>query len=357
MNDSPVFADEHHNPVARPTFLQRPIVQRMLPVGVSIVFHLAIVGLALLTYQAVQVVLRTPAVNQTIIPESTMVTDEAGTRLKGPPLDANRLPAQDFQPDVPVTSEGWSTSVDHNLAKVLGGGGSGSEQAESMIGIGAAGGIGGRGRSWGPGVSDAKGPGTGDGGPTAPFGVPGGGGGGDASIFSPTIGQQGAHKIVFVCDASGSMMDKFDPLKQELRRAIDRLKLSQAFNVIFFQEGAAATASASGLLMANSNNRNRAYQFLDEASLSANSNPIPGIELAFKQSPELIYLLTDGEFPNNDEVLAVLRKLNAQKQVKINTIAFAEEGQEGEAYVQVLKQIAAENAGAFWFVAGLSALR
>ena len=61
----------------------------------------------------------------------------------------------------------------------------------------------------------------------------------------------------------------------------------------------------------------------------------------------MIYILTDGDFPNNAQVLEELRKLNKDKRVKINTIAFMDRG---EAYEKLLKQIADENGGAFKFV-------
>ena len=59
------------------------------------------------------------------------------------------------------------------------------------------------------------------------------------------------------------------------------------------------------------------------------------------------YILTDGDFPNNDQVIAEIRRLNKDKKVKINTIAFMDRG---EAYEKLLKQIADENGGLFKFV-------
>jgi hypothetical protein len=46
------------------------------------------------------------------------------------------------------------------------------------------------------------------------------------------------------------------------------------------------------------------------------------LRLALSQKPKLIYLLTDGAFDDNDLVVAELRKMNAAKKTRINTIAF-----------------------------------
>jgi hypothetical protein len=56
-------------------------------------------------------------------------------------------------------------------------------------------------------------------------------------------------------------------------------------------------------------------------------------------------MLTDGDFPNNDEIIQEIRKLNASKKVKINTIAFGEDTEQN--FHKFLKQIADENGGLF----------
>ena len=57
--------------------------------------------------------------------------------------------------------------------------------------------------------------------------------------------------------------------------------------------------------------------------------------------------LAPGDFPNNAAVLEEIRKLNAGKGVRINTIAFMDRGEE---YEQLLRTIAEENGGVFKFV-------
>ena len=86
------------------------------------------------------------------------------------------------------------------------------------------------------------------------------------------------------------------------------------------------------------------------SSTASNSDPIPAIKLVFSQRPQLIYLLTDGAFDDNDAVVAEIRKLNANKGMKINTIAFfSPQAPESERKPceDVLRTIASENGGQF----------
>jgi hypothetical protein len=333
------------------SFWQKPWVQSVLPFATSLLFHAGLVLLAIVTYKAAEQIVQVVK-EQIIIPDATIVEGAEVGGIPNPGLggDPNRPAAQDEYPDVSVTSDGWAEKPSDQLNQTLMGGGSGENEGESVIGIGGNTSIGGRGRGMGSGSGDGTGSGTGDGGgPLAPFGVPGGGGG--IGPKSPFMGVSGnARMVAYVCDATGSMMQKFDLLKIEIRRAVDTLRPIQAFNVIFFQEDDALAASKAGLMMANADNKRRTYDFLDEVSMGPQSNPIPGIRLAFQQKPQLIYLLTDGEFPNNDEVIRTLRELNKEKLVKINTIAFANPGEENEEYVKILKQIASEHGGVFRFV-------
>ncbi|HSI35116.1 MAG TPA: VWA domain-containing protein, partial [Tepidisphaeraceae bacterium] len=214
--------------------------------------------------------------------------------------------------------------------------------------IGASSGAFGKGSGAGSGSGDKLGGGTGDGGGAlAPFGVPGGGGG--IGPKSPFMGVSGnAMKVVYLCDSSGSMMTKFDTLRQELQKAVDGLRPVQAFDIIFFSEDS-YIAYDKQLMQAVPENKRKAYEFLEKTFCRGSSDPVPGIKAAFATNPQLIYMLTDGDFPNNTAVIEEIRKLNQgrQQKVKINTIAFMDRGEE---YEKLLKQIADENGGMFKFV-------
>ena len=69
--------------------------------------------------------------------------------------------------------------------------------------------------------------------------------------------------------------------------------------------------------------------------------------MAFAQHPELIYFLTDGDFPDNNAVLWRVREMNRNRAIKINTIAFVGESDNDKEFINVLTTIAKENGGVF----------
>ena len=334
------------------SFMRQPWVQNVLPLATSLALHLGIVALAFATYKVVDTVV-TVVKEQIIIPDATIVEGAEVGGIPNPGLggDPNLAAAQDQIQEV-QSSEGWAEKPNQTLSQSIMGGGAGEGASESVIGIGA-GGLG-SGKGIGSGKGSGSGAGTGDGGgPLAPFGVPGGGGG--MGPKSPFMGISGnARMVCYVCDASGSMMNKMVSLKNELKKAIDVLKPIQAFNIVFFQRDQ-YDALGKSLVMATPDNKRRAYDYLDQVSGQGETDPIPGLELAFKQKPQLIYLLTDGDFPDNNAVIQRIKELNKDKKVKINTIAFVDKGGSQDSltqsFVNVLKQIAADNGGMFKFVA------
>ena len=324
------------------SFWQEPWVQNALPLVTSLLVHAGLILLGLLTYTAYQAAV-TVSQEQVIVPDAAIVEGDVGG-IPNPGLDGDptRPAASDLVPEN-SQSEGWNRLPSKSLqAAVLGG--SGDTAADTIIGIGA-------GMSMGKGKGVGIGSGDGEG-AAAPFGVPGGGRG--IGPKSPFMGVSGnAKTVVYVCDASGSMIGlPFDLLKIELRKAVEVLVPIQAFNIIFFQEGDAAALSNT-LVVANPNNKQKAYQYLQEVRERAMSDPIKSLRLAFAQQPQLMYMLTDGAFDDNEAVINEIRKLNTGKKTRINTIAFFSPDQqtaERKACEDVLRTIASENGGLFKIV-------
>jgi len=323
----------------RLTFFQQPMVQNVLPLVTSLALHLGLIligVLALKTYQTFVTVSQ----EQIIIPDATMAEGAEIGGVPNPGLgpDPTRAGAQDQIQD--QAAQGWATTPTQSLeANTMGG--TGEQVSTSMIGAGP--GVAGSG-------STGSGPGSGEaGGSLAPFGPPGGGGGlGPPSRFLGSGGN--ARLICYVCDASGSMLGApFDLLKIELQKSINSLQVSQGFNMIFFQQ-AKFESFSQNLVLANQANKTKAGEFLQTLSLASNSDPMPGIRFAFQQKPQLIYLLTDGSFPDNQAVIEECKKLNAGKQVKINTIAFFSPNKDPadrKLCEDLLRTIAADSGGLF----------
>jgi hypothetical protein len=332
-------------------------VQNVIPFLTSFSIHIGAIFLGMITYKTVATVVQSSQ-NQVVIPTAE-ITDQKTPELLGfvgvprprfmdlPDLadghfgfdnDPSKMATQNKIMDPKVTGYG------EDLGKVtlMNAGGGVGDTPVSIIGIGLATG---KGRGLGSGTGDSNG--SGDGGfGVAPWGV---GGGGDRdhlpTIFADPKNKM-ARKIVFVCDASGSMMNRFDDLRIQINNAVRNLRPTQFFNVMFFKDKKPEIYSLN-LMMAIPSNKDKLGKFLENVVASGQTDPMPAIEAAFRQSPELIYLLTDGDFPDNDLVIASIRKINPQGKVKINTIAFINHGEE---YEKVLRNIANENGGTFKFV-------
>ena len=339
-------------PVVEVGFWQLPFVQNVLPFITSLVLHLSLIVIGLVTMRVINAVTTNVNREQVIIPDSDMVEEGPPGGIPHPGLggDPTRDAAQDKFPDVPKDSKGIAEKPGPNLQVSLMGGGSGSQEGSALIGIGPGGGIGsGIGSGKGTGVGSGDGDGSGV---LAPFGVPGGGGGiGPKSNF---IGMGGnAHRIAYVCDASGSMLQMFDSLRVEIRKSVDNLKPVQSFNLIFFQEQGFQTAEKMSLMPANPESKRKSYDFLDKMYVKGETNPIPALDLAFKQGPELIYLLTDGDFngPGNDAVVKYCQERTKDGKIKINTIAFlskdSKDNPQDLEFVKALQAIAKNSGGKF----------
>lgn len=159
------------------------------------------------------------------------------------------------------------------------------------------------------------------------------------------FGQTGrGQRIVYVIDRSGSMAGSFDFLRSELKRSIDDLKAPQKFHVILFS-GSVIHAPPSRLAPAIRTNKRKCFDFLDQIRPEGMTNPIPAMRMAFAQKPDLIFFLTDGEFPS--ELVAKLREWNRKEKVRIFTLGYL--------YApgsDLLKKIAADHGGTYTFVDG-----
>ena len=193
------------------------------------------------------------------------------------------------------------------------------------------------------------------GGSPGDFGQVGGGEGkGPHSTF---FGEGGdAYHIVLIVDRSGSMLDYFDMVVHQMLATLGKLKPEQTFHVVLFARGTADENPPRQLVYANNVNRAQAYEFLKKVTASGGSptNPLAAIKRGFEvlASPpnklpgKLMFLLTDGEFHDNQEVRRQIKSWNKRGDVLVNTILFAAGGEEIR---RTLEQIARENGGQFKF--------
>lgn len=309
-------------------------VQNVLPLLTSLLFHAALLGIGLLTYQSVKVLLNHQ--EQTVAGDTPLISPAITMGLNdgyfGHENNPQLKPTQDLVDDPRLNgsfaarsrSESFDRAFDPNP----------DAAADAVIGVGLN-----------PGKIGHS-SGTGGGGDLmAPFGPAQGGGG--ANIFrSGPPGSVRPRSVAFLCDASGSMLSKFTELKRELDKAIEQLQPVQSFTIHFFSDNRAISFSRQ-LLMATPENKLRALDFIDNVAPRGSTDPIPSLEMAFKERPQLIFLLTDGDFPDNAAVLKRIALLNRDHRIRINTIAFVGEGDSDTAFITVLQQIARESGGIY----------
>jgi hypothetical protein len=347
--NQPAFGEEAAAPLS---FWQLPWVQDILPFATSVMFHAGIFIIGIVFFYGYKYVTKQAAhQEEVVIPDASMIENgpPGGIPNQGLGNDPNRQAFQDKDP-TGGTPQGWAEKKGTSIEMKAAGGGEGDSN-DPTIGVSLTGGGNGHGKNGkGGGIGDLSGSGDGDGsGALAMFGTPGGGGIGPKG---PVFGHGGnAKRIAFICDASGSMLNKFSTLRRELSNTVQGLRVIQAFNIIFFQEQSCTALDNNQLVMATPENKLKATNYLeDKVTPRGETNPIPGIELAFKQKPDLIYILTDGDFPDNAAVLKRIRELNRDHKVKINTIAFVGESDTDTEFMKLLQQIAKENAGNYKFV-------
>jgi len=334
-------------PAFAPGFWQRQWVQRIVPFATSLSFHLALLLLALILLPPlVKRAVTQASKEEIIVPDATLASDGHPGGIPNPGLggDPSRPASQENDPTV-VDSHGWAQRHSESLSQTLK---SSAMDPDRIAGEGrfAAG------LTW----AGALGGGEGE---LAAFGPRGGGGG--AGPKSKIFGHGGnVYKIIYVCDGSGSMIGVKDiVLRQELQRDVGNLAPIQAFNVIFFtQTEGAFHAIAPQMLMASPRNKTRVFDYLrdtgvfDHSPDPGDTNPIAALEEAFREKPQLIFLLTDGDFqdPPGSVVMAKINDLNRDKKVHINTILLLgskDEKDTNKDFEVIMSRIAADNGGIY----------
>ena len=164
-----------------------------------------------------------------------------------------------------------------------------------------------------------------------------------------------ARRIVYVVDASGSLVGTFPQVIEELRRSMMKLDPRQNFGIIFIQRGEAVTVPPGGALQPATPERLAdAMKWIDAKMIpTGRSNPIAAVEAAIALKPEIIFLLSAditgaGEYEISERsLLDSLDRLNpkdpatGRRPVRIQCVQFLDPDPVG-----TLERIAKEHGGA-----------
>ncbi len=183
------------------------------------------------------------------------------------------------------------------------------------------------------------------GGDFSKYGLTAGGASGPTFFKAGGAKARGARRIVYVVDRSGSMVDTFDLVVEELIESVGKLRRSQKFHVIFFNSGPPVENPPRRLVSAIPSQRTAFLEFLQSDAIfpQGNTDPHDAMNRAFQVRPDLIFFLTDGDF--NPSLLGTLEQWNRGRKVKIFTIAYF-----NRAGAALLEKIAREHGGEFRYV-------
>ena len=153
--------------------------------------------------------------------------------------------------------------------------------------------------------------------------------GGPAATFYGSGGN--AKRIAYLIDASGSLLDSLPFVVEELKRSINELSDRQTFTVIFFQGEGALEVPPKGMKRADVDMKRQVIEWIDTGSghivPTGRSNPVSALKLALSYNPQLVFLLSDnitgqGQYElHQQRLLSEIRKSNTTN-AKINTIQF-----------------------------------
>ena len=156
--------------------------------------------------------------------------------------------------------------------------------------------------------------------------------GGGARFFGAQAGSN-VHHLVFVIDRSGSMEinesggNLLKMVKRQLQITLRQLKEVQDFHIIFFAAGEPLELESRRLIPATAANKERAMDFLEMISGSGRTDPLPALrrakavlDQANANRGKQVFLLTDGDFPDNDAVKNYIR--DNYRGIFVNTYLF-----------------------------------
>lgn len=325
------MAAEPH-PNARQKEALPGVMAGTMPWLVSICFHVGLILAALF----VGMLVVENKVNSEVIVSSLGLSDEPlGNISPGDLSDA--APGAQRQPNQQADSRRYSKRE----SAISGTDAGGTDKKIDLIGVGGAGALGG--------------------GPLAAFG-PSASGGGRAGPRTGFFGTGGnAHHVVYVIDRSGSMAVEFGAVKDELINSISRLRPTQSFHIVFFSDADPLELPAGKLVAATPDAKAEAAAFLgkivpeDEARTGKTSGITLALQRAFQVLREadrsrqgrIIYLLTDGDFPDNKEVQDLIGAADKDKSIQIDTFLY---GMQPPEAVKTMKSISEETGGHYKFV-------
>lgn len=151
-------------------------------------------------------------------------------------------------------------------------------------------------------------------------------------------------RIVFVVDTTASMTQHFDAVKRNLGQRVSSLAPGQSFNIVTCNEDSARGASKT-LMPATEANKRTAIDFINNSQPRGGGDPDVGLEAAFEQKPEEVWLYTDGDLNNWETFYRRAVALAKSRKIPINTSLAAMSSDDELGYIEPLIALARSTGG------------
>ncbi|WP_197136370.1 VWA domain-containing protein [Crateriforma conspicua] len=125
--------------------------------------------------------------------------------------------------------------------------------------------------------------------------------------------------MAFVLDCSGSMDQEFALVTDALLDAVEALKPTQEFAVIFFND-LPTQVIPNQPVAATGRNKQRLKKAMRSVQPSGGTEPTPAMTLAINMETELIIVMSDGEFDLSDVSTATMQNHQRSAPATIDSI-------------------------------------
>lgn len=311
------------------------VITVLLPIALSVLFHLGLLLAATFIYWTVQ---NASTENDEYIVPIARLSETPGAAL------TLRQSTPDAPPELASTARRTVTPPALSSTNSLAGR---VNTSTSLAGVGEAGSSG-----WGGGPPS----GSASGSRGNPFGTVVPAGGQFKATFYGTGGN--ARTLIYLVDASGSLIDVLPFVMTELKRSINELSDKQRFTIIFFQGNEAIEVSPVGLKSATVENKQKVALWLDASPVTPSglANPASALARSLQYKPDLLFLLADniigsGRTENDQRrLLEEIDRANVHH-TKINTIQFLYKDKlESDRGKSTLELIAERTGGVYKFM-------
>ena len=171
-----------------------------------------------------------------------------------------------------------------------------------------------------------------------------------------SLARPSGKRIVFVIDASGSMLHVFASARQTLLHQLDQMDEGQEFAIILDGEPRMAKQSSpfndgKSLLKVSKSNCEAARAFLQAINVNGADDPAAAIKRACDLKPDTVVYLTDGSWQGDaDAVLTFCARMAAGRKLHMHVIACTLDERERELpSIDTLKKLARTCTGLFGF--------